>query len=290
MAKYELKNRQNIEGDFFVDTRCIGCSVCKNINSNIFELENNLSYVKKQAKTKEEIEDTLLAIVSCPVSSIGTTKSKDLLKEYVKTLPKKIEENIYFCSFTAKSSYGATAYFIKRGNGNILIDSPKFDKRLVENIEVLGGIKYIYLTHKDDIADFEKYKDYFNSKVIFHEDDFNKRINNAEITLSGEDDFLLDDDIRIIVQRGHTKGHTVLLYKDKYLFSGDNLAYNPKGKYLYAFKRFCWFDWEVQLKSLKRLVSYSFSHVFAGHGENYKGTSKEAKELLINYLKRENTF
>lgn len=290
MPKYELANKNSKSGNFFVDTRCIGCSTCKNIAHDIFEVKENLSYVKKQPTSQIELENSILALLSCPVSSIGMKENKDSIKEISKKLPLEIVDNIYFCSNNSKKSYGAFSYFIKREKGNILIDSPNFDKQLVKNIEELGGIKYIYLTHKDDVADYKMFKEYFNAKVIFHKDDFNINIIKADITLTTDNDYILDDEIKIILQRGHTKGHTVLLYKNKYLFSGDNLAYNLDGKYLYAFKNFCWYDWNIQLNSLKKLLNYDFSHVFAGHGGSYYGSITESKKLLKKYLIRENAI
>ncbi len=53
-------------------------------------------------------------------------------------------------------SYGATPYFVKRPNGNLMIDSPRYNARLASAIEKEGGIQYIILTHKDDVADHEK--------------------------------------------------------------------------------------------------------------------------------------
>ncbi len=287
MAKYELANKNSMSGNFFVDTRCIGCSTCKNIAYNIFELKENLSFVKNQPINQNKINASILALLSCPVYSIGMKEKKDSIKEFAKKIPLNIVDNIYFCSFNSEKSYGAFSYFIKREKGNILIDSPRFDKQLVKNIEEHGGLEYIYLTHKDDVADYKKFKEHFNAKVIFHKDDFNINIIKADITLIGDEDYILDDEITIIVQRGHTKGHTVLLYKNMYLFSGDNLAYNIDKKYLYAFKNFCWYNWNIQLNSLKKLISYDFSHVFAAHGGSYHGTVNESKELLKKYLIRE---
>ena len=42
-------------------------------------------------------------------------------------------------------------------DGNWLIDSPKFVTPLVKQLETLGGIAHIFLTHRDDVADAERY-------------------------------------------------------------------------------------------------------------------------------------
>jgi hypothetical protein len=34
-----------------------------------------------------------------------------------------------------------------------MVDSPRFFEPLAKKIEAMGGIKYMYLTHVDDVAD-----------------------------------------------------------------------------------------------------------------------------------------
>lgn len=286
MAQTSKTNPKNLEGDFFVDTTCIGCGACKNLIHDVYKIEDDLSFIKKQPTSKEELNLAYLALYSCPVHAIGVKESKKQKREYVKNIPYHIEEGIYFCSYNSEKSYGANSYLIKRDKGNILVDSPRFEKKLVSTLEELGGIEYIYLTHQDDIADYKKFKEHFNAKVIFHKDDFNSYIKKADITLKGENDFLLDDEVKIIVQRGHTKGHTVLLYKNFYLFTGDNLNYNVEGDFISAFKNFCWYDWDVQLKSLRKLLDYEFAYILAGHGGSFKSSKGDMKKRLKEYLQR----
>jgi len=288
MAKYSLKNKQNEEGNFFVDTRCIGCNTCVRLAPETFILENDLSYVKKQPENKTELHAATLAILSCPVFSIGMQENKQEIDKVASTLPQHIEENVYYCSYNSEKSYGANSYFIKREKGNILVDSPRYNTKLVKALEKLGGIDYIYLTHIDDIADYKKFKKHFEAKVIFHKDDFSQDISEAEITLEGKEVYNLDEDIKVIPQSGHTKGHTVLLYKDYFLFSGDNLSYSSEYKTLTAFKDFCWYDWKTQLISLKRLLNFEFDYILPGHGGSFKSDKQGMKKMLKNCLSYHN--
>lgn len=47
---------------------------------------------------------------------------------------------------------------VRRIAGNIMIDTPRFNERLARSIESMGSLQYIILTHKDDVADHEKWK------------------------------------------------------------------------------------------------------------------------------------
>jgi glyoxylase-like metal-dependent hydrolase (beta-lactamase superfamily II)/ferredoxin len=282
MGRKSLTNQHNQSGEFFVDTRCIGCGACTYVAPNIFVLYDSKAIVFQQPSHPDSIQDALIALHSCPVFSIGThTLSTNV------TLPCLIDDNVYFCGYNAESSFGASSYLIRRNQGNILVDSPRFDKRLVRILEEMGGLAYIYLTHQDDIADYKKFQKHFNAKVIFHRDDFNSKITQADIILEGEEEYVLDDEVRIIIQRGHTKGHTVLLYKNHFLFSGDHLAYNLNNETLYAFKDYCWFDWPTQLRSLERLNHYTFSHLLPAHGAPYESDANIMKEKLYHYLQGE---
>lgn len=74
---------------------------------------------------------------------------KGELKAVNETFPIPVEncENVYFCGFSNEDSFAACSYLIKREEGNILIDCPRFVSTLKNRIDELGGIKYIFLTH-----------------------------------------------------------------------------------------------------------------------------------------------
>ncbi|NQY92962.1 MAG: MBL fold metallo-hydrolase [Campylobacteraceae bacterium] len=284
MAKYSLKNNNSVEGNFFVDTHCIGCNTCVRLAPETFMLKDDLSYVKLQPSNKKELDNATLALLSCPVFSIGMKENKQNINKVANTLPLLLEEDVYFCSYNSEKSYGANSYFIKRDKGNILVDSPRYNTPLVKALEKLGGLDYIYLTHVDDVADYKKFKTHFNAKVIYHEDDFSDSIKEAEITLKGSEVYHLDEEVKIIPQSGHTKGHTVLLYKDHYLFSGDNLSYNSEINALTASKDYCWYDWETQLNSLEKLLDFDFDYILPGHGGSIKSDADTLKKMLKDSL------
>jgi glyoxylase-like metal-dependent hydrolase (beta-lactamase superfamily II) len=73
----------------------------------------------------------------------------------------------------------------------------------------------------------------------------------------------------IIPVPGHSKGHTVLLYKNKFLFTGDHLAWSENLQQLVAFRDFCWYSWSEQIKSMSKLANYSFEWVLPGHGRRF---------------------
>jgi glyoxylase-like metal-dependent hydrolase (beta-lactamase superfamily II) len=265
-----------VPGDFYVDESCIDCDACRQIAPKVFRDHGEQSSVYRQPRTEAEVLGALKAIVACPTSSIGTTRDYDA-RLGVEAFPERLDANVYFCGFTAESSFGAWSYLIVRPDaegGNVLIDSPRFTRPLVRKIEALGGVRTIFLTHRDDVADQDKFARHFSASRVMHADDNAARY-GVERIVKGEEVVRLDKDLVVIPTPGHTRGHAVLLYSDKYLFTGDHLAWSPTRKTLTAFRSACWYSWPVQTRSMRRLLSYRFEWVLPGHGRIHHATAVE---------------
>ena len=50
-----------------------------------------------------------------------------------------------------------------------MVDAPRFTKHLANNIEAMGGLDRIFLTHRDDVCDAHKYAAYFGAERVIHE-------------------------------------------------------------------------------------------------------------------------
>jgi glyoxylase-like metal-dependent hydrolase (beta-lactamase superfamily II)/ferredoxin len=267
VAKPSKRLPENVPGDFYVDESCIDCDACRQIAPAIFRDHGEQSSVYRQPRTEEEVLGALKAIVACPTSSIGTTRDYDA-RLGVEAFPERLDANVYYCGFNAESSFGAWSYLVVRPGeegGNILIDSPRFTRPLVRKIEGLGGVRTIFLTHRDDVADQEKYARHFKASRVMHGDD-NAARHGVERVLEGVEAVRLDRDLLVIPTPGHTRGHAVLLYKDRYLFTGDHLAWSPVRQTLTAFRSACWYSWQAQTRSMRRLLDYRFEWVLPGHG------------------------
>lgn len=60
------------------------------------------------------------------------------VKAVMQKMPMPVEgcSNVYHLGFASADSYGSTAYFIVRDEGNILVDSPRFHPQLSARLEV----------------------------------------------------------------------------------------------------------------------------------------------------------
>jgi glyoxylase-like metal-dependent hydrolase (beta-lactamase superfamily II)/ferredoxin len=275
-----IRRGVNIDGAFYVDDGCINCGTCYGLAPLTFKEVHNQSAVFNQPVTLVNKKSAIEALVSCPVGSIHNGEKSEQTKEVIESFPLAVEENVYYCGFNSEKSYGASSYFIRREEGNVLVDSPRFVPQLVKKFEEFGGIKYLYLTHRDDVADHDKFKKHFHCQEILHKDDYRDDFGAIDILIEDHSDFDLAPDLKIIFTPGHTKGHTVLLYKNKFLFTGDHLAWDSDRKSLSAFDESCWYSWPEQIKSMKKLLDYSFQFVLPGHGQRFSSDASSMKKSL----------
>ena len=267
MANVDLRLPENVPGDFFVDSTCIDCDACRQIAPETFAEDGDYSIVYQQPQSDEEIKRAMMALVACPTASIGTTEHHDA-HIGIDGFPQLIAENVHYCGFNAESSFGAWSYLLVRPQdkgGNVLIDSPRFATQLVNKIDAMGGVKQMFLTHKDDVADHRRFADRYACERVMHADDGAQHL-GIERVIRGGDVVDLDEDLTVIPVPGHTRGHMVLLYENRFLFTGDHLAWSPNRKALIAFRSACWYSWTEQIKSMEKLLDHKFEWVLPGHG------------------------
>ncbi|HEY9876914.1 MAG TPA: MBL fold metallo-hydrolase [Leptolyngbyaceae cyanobacterium] len=284
MAHLVQRRAENVSGDLYVDTTCIDCDTCRWMAPTVFKAVGEQSAVYHQPETSEERQLALQALLACPTSSIGTIEPPKDIKAVQQTFPIEITEGVYHCGYHSEDSYGAASYLITRPDGNVLVDSPRYTPPLVKQLEAMGGVRYLYLTHRDDVADHQKFHEHFGCDRILHRDEINRSTKDVEIPLEGLDPISLAPDLQIIPVPGHTKGHTVLLYQNKVLFTGDHLAWSSELGQLYAFRRACWYSWPLLIDSMKKLLNCSFEWVLPGHGRRYHADAATMHQELLKCI------
>jgi glyoxylase-like metal-dependent hydrolase (beta-lactamase superfamily II)/ferredoxin len=281
MAQLDQRLRENADGDFYVDASCIDCDACRQIAPASFRDHGGQSSVYQQPKNPGEVHRALMALVACPTASIGTVSHRSA-RSGVEAFPLHVVDEVYFCGFTSESSFGAWAYLIVRPDergGNVLIDSPRFNNPLAKRIEEMGGVRLMFLSYRDDIADHAKFAAHFHCPRIMHEAE-SAAARGIERVITGTDPLRIDEELEIIPTPGHTRGHQVLLYRDKVLFTGDHLAWSPERRTLTAFRDVCWYSWTDQTRSMEKLLAYTFEWVLPGHGRIGHGSAEEMHSHL----------
>jgi glyoxylase-like metal-dependent hydrolase (beta-lactamase superfamily II)/ferredoxin len=289
MARPALRLPTNVEGDLFVDSSCIDCDACRMIAPGTFTRRARQSAVYRQPAGGEELHRALQALVSCPTASIGSATKHDLTA-VIASLPAPFAENVEFCGFTAESSFGALSWLIRRPEGNILIDSPRFTLPLARNMTARGGVALMLLTHRDDVADHLKWNRYFAAPRVLHARDVTRGTASVEQQPEGDRPIAIADGLLMIPTPGHTRGHAVFLYRDTFLFTGDHLSWDPERERLEAWPDVCWYSWPEQIRSMERLLDYRFEWVLPGHGRPVNlppDTMRQQIEQCIEEMKQQ---
>jgi glyoxylase-like metal-dependent hydrolase (beta-lactamase superfamily II) len=69
-------------------------------------------------------------------------------------------------------------------------------------------------------------------------------------------------------------------YQERFLFTGDHLAWDRSTRRLRAFRDYCWYSWTQQAESMARLAAYRFEWVLPGHGQRVRLPAAEMRREI----------
>ena len=319
---------ENAQGPLYINDKCINCSACSMFAPSVFSRNSKRDIyhiVSKQPVTELEIEESRAALVACPVAAIRVDNAASktavemasLASEFAiqperngraHPFPRLVSPNVadvYFVGHHNAGSFGAAPYLLLAPSSSsskptwILVDTPKYSKKAVEVVESLtgpDGPSHLVLTHVDDTADHNLWKEHFpNMKRIFHSGDLGKynwvgdeTLEDVEILLkSCSFDHQLQhfdlngtpietensEPVVLVHTPGHSPGSISLLKKPTnegapgVLFTGDTYAYTTRdGGHGSGFPRYNKESLEVQSKILRQLVDLDWQVLAPGHG------------------------
>lgn len=263
-------------GDFFVDSTCIDCDACRQIAPSVFAEAAETSFVKAQPVSSAERREALRALLTGSIGCLGYDNVKAVTNDF----PLVVEEPVFYCGFNSPKSYGGNSYFIRHAAGNWLIDAPKFVRPLLKQLEAMGGVRSIFLTHRDDVADADRYAQHFQCRRVIPREELSSQP-GAEVVLDGNGPWELAPGFLAIITAGHTKGHCVLLFRDRFLFTGDHLDWDRDEQKLCASEDHCWYSWPRQAESMMRLADYHFEWVLPGHGQRVHLPADEMRTQVV---------
>lgn len=272
MAKRTEAHPDNARGSFFVDRACIDCGTCYDFAPEVFADVGDHAAVHRQPEGEALRRKAAQALIACPVAAIGTD-DKAFLKVAATDFPVTLEDEVAYCGYASERSFGGRSWFIRREGGNVLFDSPRAAPPLLQRLDALGGLKWMVLSHRDDVADHQAIQANFGCRRVMHRDD---GLRGLERYVEGPDPVPLEEDLLLIPTPGHSPGSLCLLYRNRFLFTGDHLWWNPKAGRLSASKTYCWHDWATQLRSLEMLLDFDFTWVLPGHGAWFQAESPGA--------------
>lgn len=260
--------------------------------------EGAFTGVLRQPRSKEDLIAARTAVAACPFGALklkpgaARVRRGDLGSPW-RGFPRPIEDNVWIIGQPSIKNIGALSYFIERDGGGVLIDPPKPSEEVFRWLAEHGGVRWLFLTHRDHVHHHAEFAGRFpGCRRIIGAADVNLR-ENKHMTATGDVEIKLGDDlgalslegeplsreaakeaeIMILPQPGHTPGSLCLLYRGRFLFTGDHLAYSRVLGHIVAHRLQCWEDWERQIGSVRYLLAAAeagwlrFAWVLPGHGE-----------------------
>lgn len=269
MARIGDRHPDGAPGDWFVDTHCFDCDAARNVAPGLIirNQADGVSLFAHQPETPEEIEMAWRAVQVCPTRSVGHVSLK---RPESPVFPEDLGDGVFRLGNNSKDSFGAHSYLVQRATGNLMIDGPRWTRDVYGPLDEMGGIAHVLLSHRDDVADAQRYAERYGARVWIHEDDASAAPFATDI-IRGEDNTDVSADVVAIPVPGHTKGSVLYLVDGHLLFSGDSLSWHPEHENLMGFRRACWYSWDAQMESLGRFgeSELRFDRLFCGHGWNH---------------------
>ncbi|KAF5830426.1 beta-lactamase-like protein [Dunaliella salina] len=283
--------------------------------------EAGQSVVSQQPKDAQQKVRAVEALISCPTHSIHLAspqaEESEIMAQAQRNLPSPIPgvQGVWHCGWHDVRAIAAASYLVQRPEGNILVDVPRFNPILRDRIKELGGIRWMFLTHQDDVGNHRAWARHFNATRIIHKNEVTQDTSDVEIQLEGEGPWQIGAelqpveessaetgsqhqpssstaDCQIVFTPGHTAGHMCLYHQpSRTIFTGDHLSSPPnviKPHQLYVFEKYNWFSLPMQLQSIQKLLDLDFLHVLPGHGRMASFNSpmhrlRAVSDLLAKY-------
>ncbi|WP_421659100.1 MBL fold metallo-hydrolase [Leptothermofonsia sp. ETS-13] len=166
--------------------------------------------------------------------------------------PKEAPRFTIFAFPPNRDTLGGTAYFIVN-EGNVLVDCPAWNETNRAFLEMQGGVRFLFLTHRGAIGKVREIQRTFDCEVLIQEQEA-YLLPELTITRFGQE-FELTPDLHAIWTPGHSPGSSCLYYRQfgGVLFTGRHLLPDPQGKLL-PIRTAKTFHWRRQLQSVQRLI------------------------------------
>lgn len=246
-----------------------------------------MSAVYSQPSSAEAQLQALRAAAACPTGSIRTESPSPRSREArdsfplpaTNTLTATPVPDVFYNGYASPDTFGGASWLIlNRGKDPyaIMFDCPRFFSPLANAIkkmtEPFGGVRYLVLSHKDDVAGHADWAKALGATRVIHKKECNawQGTNACEVQLEDKDfPYDLADGTQLIHVPGHTDGSIAMLHRPtNSLFTGDHFMYSSRVGRLTG-SRYISHSWATQIHSVEVLSDLPFLHGWPGHGRHF---------------------
>ena len=185
----------------------------------------------------------------------------------------------------SSSTYGGKGFLVTGPKYNLMVDTPAFTPRVLNAVRTVGGLRYLFLSHRDEIGEIADLHRATGGAVIMHRSEAD--LVPCGVDLVFDTDFEVEPGVTVIHTPGHSPGSSCLLVHRgdlRVLFTGDHIL--RRREQVPAPLKFPWtWDWDAQLGSARRLLELEFDYIVPSHGDRLeKGYFPDAHQLLRQSL------
>ena len=273
MPRSDLEHPDDAPGDWFVDTRCIRCDAARHWAPGLIGMDAaGRSFVARQPITPDDAAAMRRAAEACPTRSIGSRQPVNSPPAGAPdgVFPHPLAPDVLALGSNAMASFGAHSWLIIRpdgGNlgGNLMIDSPRYNRPLAAAADALGGVAHILLTHRDDVADADRWAQRYRARVWIGAADADAAPYATDLIESGGTTLIAPGAVAIPAP-GHTEGHLVYHIDNRHLFTGDTLHWNHRRGEPDVFPAQTFHSWAVLADTMDLLAALPVRWLLPGHG------------------------
>jgi glyoxylase-like metal-dependent hydrolase (beta-lactamase superfamily II) len=185
----------------------------------------------------------------------------------------------------SSSTYGGKGFLVAGPKYNLMVDTPACTPRVVDAVRAAGGLRYIFLSHRDEIGEIAELHRATGGAVIMHRSEADQVPCGVDLVF--DTDFEVEPGVQVIHTPGHSPGSSCLLLHRgdlRVLFTGDHIL--RRREEIPAPLKFPWtWDWSAQVASARRLLELEFDYIVPSHGQRLKeGYFADAHRLLSRAL------
>ena len=303
----KMRRAENAAGNLYVDASCIDCDTCRWMAPETYGRAGTKSVVYQQPSSVAQKALALAAVVACPTGSIRTETNEPAMRSAVDSFPLPIDAarlpNVYHLGYPCRHSFGATPYLLRTPAANVVVDAPRFSGRLARQLDAIGGVDHMLLTHMDDVGDMNRWKQrYPGMNRVMHAADVRTAaqwpyidMTAVETQLDGDGPWALDGvaGVTIVGTPGHSRGSLSFLADaavcgggEGAVFTGDHFCFSGRLGRLDGMARYGW-DVATQAESIAKLADLDFLWVLPGHGRRARFASAAERAAAMRKAARE---
>ncbi|MFF1905166.1 MBL fold metallo-hydrolase [Kitasatospora sp. NPDC058218] len=266
------------EAGWYVDDRCFNCDVARQLAPDLIHERGGRSEVVRPPRDEAELGQLYAAAHACPTRSVRFGHRP--LDPNRDPFPLALDDGLLLCGHTSRHTAGANSYLLRRPDGYLMVDTPRFTEPLAARFEALGPVTDVLLTHRDHAAHGRAYADRFGARLWIHEGDLDAAP-DADRVLRGREPVEIAAGVVAHPFPGHTLGSVVYLADDRYCFSGDSFYWSRTTGDLEVAAGVTWYSIEELAASLARGVGrLRFEWLLPGHGDRRRMPADEAARRL----------